>query len=193
MPLQLRQTDGIEGRDIHVIGKSAVGGDGLGGKTGHGGQQRQESLGHPAPEGLDRIDSQGNGLEADPAGHGAAHIPNDEVGGAQPHLLLRLQQPTHRAQITPGAVHMQYPLPLRLQPAVEKPSPARRTVEQGAVEIRHQHQVRMGGQGGAELLLQTLPRAGRRNHGIRRTPEGCDILATVEPSHGRARNGCAAA
>ena len=118
--------------------------DRLGGHAGDQGQLGQQLLWQTPPELLDRPDRQGQGLQAEATGDGAAHIADHQMGRRQPQLRLGGQQPGHRTQIAAGAEDMNHPLALPHQPAIQPAAPGGGARQQGAIEIGDQHQLRLG-------------------------------------------------
>ena len=99
---------------VVVVGQATLGADWLGGQTFGPIQERPQGPMLAFPALLNRIHRRREQLEAGPAGHGAAHIANHEMGSPQAQALVLNQKPIDRTQIPPGAKHVQHPMPLAL-------------------------------------------------------------------------------
>ena len=164
---------------VVVVGQATFGADRLSRQTFGPIQERPDGAMFALPALLNRIHRQGEQLEAGPAGHGAAHIANHEMGGPQAQVLVLNQKPIDRTQIPPRAKHVQHPMPLAFQPAIEGTPLGQWAPQQGAIEVGDKHQLGMVGQGSRKLLQQKLAgvKVARRRHG---SPQGW-------ATHGEAR------
>lgn len=123
----------------------------------HQGQQGQHLLRPAPPEGFDRLEGQRQGVEAGTAGHGAAHVADHQVGGMEPQGSLGGQQAGDGAQVAAGAEHLQHPVALGGQPAVDPAAGGNSPLQQGPIEVGDQHQLSLSGQGRSEMALEPGP------------------------------------
>jgi hypothetical protein len=76
------------------------------------------------------------------------------MGRVETEPVLLLQQASHRAQIPTGAEDVQHPLTLLHEPGIEPAPPGAAAAQERAIQIGHQHQLRLVGQPHLELILQ---------------------------------------